>query len=321
MIAIIGPLGGIVMKPRWTIDEKLSQQQRQVTLRDLLQKQWLLPRHFVHCLRVGRRVFLNGYYQPMNTVVKAGDRVQLYFLGNEFRTATSSYLPTDDPHLDILYENQNLLVVNKPAGQKSHPNYRGEPGTLMNDVAGYLKQTSPTSAAYMVHRLDQQTSGAMIVAKNPVVVPILDRLISSGQIHRYYLAIVKGQLQLASGHFDWPIGRDPADKRKRLVNGVHAQSALTYYKVLSANQDFSLVKLRLATGRTHQIRVHLAHAGYPLIGDPLYNPSSSVGRLMLHGYALQLVLPFSMKTMTIQATAPRFFKKKLIDFDLGKITQ
>lgn len=307
-----------MMEARWVIKERLFLQQPQVSLRDLLQHQWLLPRRFVHCLRVGRRVLLNGRYQPMNTSVQPGDEIQLYFLGNEFRTATSSYLPSADPHLDVLYENRDLLVVNKAAGQKSHPNYGGEPGTLMNDVAGYLKQTSPTSAAYMVHRLDQQTSGAMIVAKNPVVVPILDRLISNGQIHRYYLAAVEGHVQPSEGSFSWPIGRDPNDKRKRLVNGTNAQPALTYYQVVSANQRASLVKLRLVTGRTHQIRVHLAHAGHPLIGDPLYNPSSSVSRLMLHGYALRLVLPFKMTTMTIHAPIPRFFQQKLIDFDLGK---
>lgn len=254
----------------------------------------------------------------MNTVVHPGDNIQLNFLGNEFRTATSSYLPSLNPHLDVLYENRDLLVVNKPAGQKSHPNYQGEPGTLMNDVAGYLQQTCPSSAAFMVHRLDQQTSGAMIVAKNPVVVPILDRLISSGQIHRYYLSIVEGSLNPDSGHFDWPIGHDPDDKRKRLVDGVDAQPALTYYQVLSSRPQFSLVKLRLATGRTHQIRVHLAHARHPLVGDPLYNPLSPVKRLMLHGYALRLVLPFSMKTLTIKAPTPRFFQRKLIDFDLEK---
>ncbi|WP_367341338.1 RluA family pseudouridine synthase [Limosilactobacillus sp.] len=309
------------MKVRWTIDEQLSQQQQQITLRDLLQKQWLLPRRFVHFLRIGRRVLLNDHYQSMNAVVHPGDHVQLNFLGNEFRTATSSYVPSTDPRLNILYENRDLLVVNKPAGQKSHPNYDGEPGTLMNDVAGYLKQSSSSSAAYMVHRLDQQTSGAMIVAKNPVVVPILDRLISSGQIHRYYLAIVEGSLSPDSGRFSWPIGRDPEDKRKRMVDGTHAQHALTNYQVLSLGTRASLVKLRLATGRTHQIRVHLAHSGHPLVGDPLYNPASPVKRLMLHGYALRLVLPFSMQTLAIHAPTPRFFKQKLIDFDLENRTQ
>lgn len=305
-----------MMEARWVIREELAAQQARGSLRQLLEKQWLLPRHLVHSLRSRRQVFLNGRYQPMNTPVRPGDQVTLNFFGDEFRTAESSYVPTLSPRLSILYENRDLLVINKPAGQKSHPNYRGETGTLMNDAAGYLKATAPQSAAYMVHRIDQQTSGAMIVAKNPVVVPILDRLISSGRIHRHYLAVVAGKLQPASGHFDWPIGRDPADRRKRMVNGTQAQPALTYYQLVDSNDRASLVRLRLATGRTHQIRVHLAHAGHPLLGDPLYNPASPTERLMLHGDALRLVLPFSMQPLLIHAPLSRFFQQKLINFAL-----
>ena len=186
---------------------------------------------------------------------------------------------TSAPHLAVLFENRDLLVVNKPRGQKSHPNEEGETGTVMNDVAGYLAGSN--DGAYMVHRLDLQTSGAMIVAKNPIVVPVLNRLIADGLIHREYVAVVEGRLE-GIGCWDWPIGRDPEDPRWRAVDGLHAQPARTYYRSLAANDQRSLVQLRLATGRTHQLRVHLAHSGHPIVGDPIYNRASAE-RMLLHG--------------------------------------
>ena len=116
----------------------------------------------------------------------------------------------------------------------------------------------------MVHRIDLQTSGAVIVAKNPIVVPILNRLISNGQIHRQYLAVVEGEMA-QSGKFDWAIGRNPVNPHLHQVNGQNAQPALTYYDTLASNRERSLVKLRLVTGRTHQLRVHLAYSGHQLL--------------------------------------------------------
>lgn len=182
---------------QWQIQEQLAANQPVLSIRELLQQQWLLPKRFVHYLRSRRQVLVNGKYHSMNTAIHPGDQVVLQFRGDEFRhPGNNQYIPTNNPKLDVLYENRDLLVVNKPRGQKSHPNETGETGTLMNDVAGYLHHQ-----AYMVHRIDLQTSGAVIVAKNPVVVPILDRLISLGKIHREYLALVEGQIK-GSGEWD-----------------------------------------------------------------------------------------------------------------------
>ena len=234
----------------------------------------------------------------------------LQFRGDEFRhPGNNQYIPTNNPKLDVLYENRVLLVVNKPRGQKSHPNETGETGTLMNDVAGYLHHQ-----AYMVHRIDLQTSGAVIVAKNPVVVPILDRLISLGKIHREYLALVEGQIK-GSGEWDWPIGNDPSDIRKRKVNGEHSQRAQTFYQTVKSNSEYSLVDLKLGTGRTHQLRVHLEYSGHPIVGDPIYNPSSSA-KMYLHGYKQRLVVPFSNQKITITAPLPDYFSQDLVKYHL-----
>lgn len=299
---------------RWQLNEQLMPNQPPRTLRSLLHEQWLLPSRLVHYLRVRRQVLVNGQYQSMNYQVAPGDQVALCFVGDEFRTPDSNdYVPTVNPQLNILYENRDLLVVNKPRGQKTHPNYHGETGTLMNDVAGYLAESN--DGAYMVHRIDLQTSGAVIVAKNPVVVPVLNRLISADQIHRQYLAVVDGQLR-GHGEWDWPIGKDPSTPHLHRVNGLHAQPAKSYYESLAASEQYSLVRLTLATGRTHQLRVHLAHSGHPIVGDPLYNSRSSKG-MLLHGQRQRLVLPFVMKSLQISAPLPFYFHNFLLKYNLN----
>lgn len=299
---------------RWYLTEVLSLDQPSRPLRELLHQQWLLPDRLIHYLRRRQHVLVNGRYQPVNKLVHAGDRIDLLFNGDEVRTpAANDYQPTVNPQLTILFENRDLLVVNKPRGQKSHPNVAGETGTVMNDVAGYLAGSN--DGAYMVHRLDLQTSGALIVAKNPIAVPILNRLIAAGQIHREYLAIVEGRLT-GSGSWDWPIGRDPVDPRWRAVNGLCAQPTLTYYQSLAATSQRSLVRLRLATGRTHQLRVHLAHSGHPIVGDPIYNRNSPE-QMLLHGDRQRLVIPFTMQKREIVAPLPTYFQKYLVKYKLS----
>lgn len=303
------------MKYRWQINEKLTDDQETKPLRKLLHDQWLLPSRLIHYLRIRRTVLVNGEYRSMNELVGRNDNIQLLFCGDEIRTPTANdYIPSSQSHLEVLYENRDLLVVNKPRGQKTHPNYHGETGTLMNDVAGYLAHSQ--NNAYMVHRIDLQTSGAVIVAKNPIVVPILNRLISGGQIHRQYLAVVEGEMA-QSGKFDWSIGHNPENPHLHQVNGQNAQPALTYYDTLASNRERSLVKLRLVTGRTHQLRVHLAHSGHPIVGDPLYNPLSTEG-MLLHGVSQKLILPFVMKSLNISAPLPSYFENYLVKYNLAK---
>ena len=303
------------MNYQWRIIETLSDNQEIKPLRQLLHDQWLLPNRLIHYLRVRRSVLVNGKSISMNEHVQSEDEILLQFCGDEVRTPDANdYVPSAHPDLKILYENRDLLVVNKPRGQKTHPNYHGEPGTLMNDVAGYLADSQ--NSAYMVHRIDLQTSGAVIIAKNPIVVPILNRLISDGRIHRQYLAVVEGEMQ-RQGEMSWPIGRNPANLHLHQVNGENAQPALTYYQVIANNPARSLVKLQLATGRTHQLRVHLAHSGHPIVGDPLYNPKSAEG-MLLHGWKQKLILPFIMKSLNITAPLPSYFQNYLVKYNLAK---
>lgn len=279
----------------------------QFTIRACL-KHWLIPKRIQGQLRQTKRIRLNQAPASVASLVHAGDQLQLDFIPTDFRTPVSNYLPDATQTMAILYATSDLLVVNKPAGIKAHPNQPGERGTVLNYLAAALNDHS--QAPYMVHRLDQMTSGAMLVALNPVVVPILDRLISTKQIHRTYYAWVRGHFINECGHFNAPIGHHPTDKRKRWVNTPDAQSALTDYQVLQTTSHHSLLKLTLHSGRTHQLRVHLAASHHPIIGDPLYDDAyKNAPRLLLHAVELQLQLPFSDQRVTVPAPLPSAFQQ------------
>ncbi|MHA8137986.1 RluA family pseudouridine synthase [Lactobacillaceae bacterium Scapto_B20] len=274
-------------------------------LRKLLSQKLLIPKYLIYRLRTHKRVTVNGRYLPMNFAVQPGDQVAINFATDDFKRVQIA-TPDDASSVQPLYETNDLIVVNKQRGDKTHPNQPGELGATINHVAAYLKPKH--QVPYIIHRLDQQTSGAIIFGKNPAVVPILTRLISEKQIERTYLAWVSGNVLNDHDQVDLPIGIDPDDQRKRKVNGPAAVNALTYYQVIRCTANRTLLKIKLATGRTHQIRVHMAAIGHPLIGDPLYNPDSHAP-LQLHSYQLSLIQPFEMTHHQITAPLPDDFMK------------
>lgn len=267
-------------------------------LTNLLRRTWLIPKSVYHYLRVGQRILLNGRYQSVNTLAQPGDHIHLIFQPEDFRTPAPQFLLGDAQRLKILYENQDLIVLDKPAGQKTHANQPWEDDCLLNDLMAYYADTA--TLPYIVHRLDKATSGAIVVAKNPVMLPLLSRTIKMKQTARHYLAWIHGQLPATQGWLTTPIGRDPDDKRKRMANGVNALPADTFYQVQRQTAHTSLVALTLTTGRTHQIRVHLAAAGHPILGDPLYDPDyRDDPRLFLHAHTLKISVPFYQHTLGI----------------------
>lgn len=189
---------------------------------------------------------------------------------------------------EIIYEDQNVLVINKPKGQKTHPNLN-ENKTALNDCATYLGH-SP----YIVHRLDMLTGGLLLVAKNPAVVPILNRQLTNKTFHREYLAqVTHPEFLQKKGTIERAIGHDPTDPRKRMIDPNGLKST-THYQLIWKKSDSAEIKLRLETGRTHQIRVHLASIGCPIIGDPLYNPEYTTGQdLQLLAYQMSFIEPFT----------------------------
>ena len=200
-----------------------------------------------------------------------------------------------------VYQEQHLIIVNKHEGMKTHGN-QPEEIALLNHVSAYVGQT-----CYVVHRLDKETSGLILFAKNPFILPILNRLLEKKEISREYWALVEGKVGSKELIFRDKIGRDRHDRRKRVVDFKNGQYAETHVTRLKQFQNkTSLVRCRLKTGRTHQIRVHLSHHGHSILGDPLYNPHSKTKRLMLHAFKLSFIHPLTLNQLSFTALSGTF---------------
>lgn len=269
----------------------------ELTIRELLKK-WLIPKKWQHFFRIQEDVLINGTYHSFNTIVQDNDVITLNF---DFPPRTEQhYLPGSDP-IDVVYEDDDIIVVNKKAGKKTHPNLATESDSLMNDVETYLKNGHP----YMVHRIDMETSGLVLISKTPYLVPIFNRQLSSKTLHREYLALVDLDQSIRnSGTIDLPIGQDPNDVRKRMVTN-DGLNATTKFEVVEKNKYYALVRLNLLTGRTHQLRVHLAKNGWPIVNDPLYNSHQKTGNLFLFAHKLTFQQPFTHNFKIIQAKVPK----------------
>ncbi|AXQ77744.1 RluA family pseudouridine synthase [Streptococcus chenjunshii] len=266
------------------------------TVKELLEKHLLIPRKIRHFLRSKKHVWLNG--QPVHWQNQANPGDTLYLQFDEEDYPVKTIIMGDKKQVHCLYEDEHIIIVNKEEGMKTHGNEPGELA-LLNHVSAYAGQT-----CYVVHRLDKETSGALMFAKNPFILPILNRLLEDKQIVRHYLALAQGQFPLANRVYKEKIGRDRHDRRKRLVD-QKGQSAITKVKRLAQYRESCLLDCSLETGRTHQIRVHLAHHGHAVIGDPLYS-TVTCSRLMLHAYQLSFRHPLTLKSVTVKAESASF---------------
>ena len=270
-----------------------------------------LTRSFVQNLIRQGEVFSGGKAQKANFRLKEGTEVEFFLVPPK-----EIGLEAEDIPLDIVYEDSDLAVVNKPQGMVVHPAPGNERGTLVNalmfhvrDLAGIGGELRPG----IVHRIDKDTSGLLVVAKNDEAHRSLAAQIKAKTARRVYWAILEGCPKEESGTVNAPIGRSPKDRKKMAVV-PDGRSAVTHYKVLRRFDGFSLVECRLETGRTHQIRVHMARIGHPVAGDPLYGPQKSrlgLSAQALHAIELTLTHPSSGQTMRFYAPPPENFLRCL----------
>ena len=217
--------------------------------------------------------------------------------------------------INILYEDNDIAVIDKKAGLVIHPSYGHESGTLVNAIMFHINDLSGINGEIrpgIVHRLDKDTSGLIIIAKNDKAHNKLSEMFKNKEINKTYLAIVKGSLGKDTGRLETQMGRDLKDRKKMSVLKIGGKTAITNYEVLDKNDKFSLVRVNIETGRTHQIRVHMKYLGYPILGDSVYGKESkSVKRQMLHAYKLEFIHPVTGKEMIIKSEIPKDFSEVL----------
>lgn len=273
-----------------------------------------LSRSYIQKMIREGNVAVNGRPVRQNFRVSADDEVS--FLLPE--AVEPQILPEDIP-LDILYEDDDLLVVNKPKGMVVHPAAGHYSHTLVNAVLfhcrGQLSGINGVLRPGIVHRIDKDTTGSVLICKNDAAHRSIARQLKEHSIVRRYRAIVCGSLKEEEGTVDAPIGRDPSDRKKMAINRKNGKEAVTHYRVLQRFSGYTCIECRLETGRTHQIRVHMASLGHPLLGDAVYGPKKSPFSFLegqtLHAMILAFVHPVTGEYVETCAPLPEYFEHLL----------
>ena len=264
-------------------------------------------RHLLRQLKETEDGLLRNAQPTFTTVaLKAGDRIRVRLL--EKAEGSEAIMPAPLP-FEIVYEDEDLLVVNKPADMPIHPSFQNHGNTLADALTWHYQQHGEDFVYRCINRLDRDTTGLLIVAKHLLSASILSDMVGKREIHREYLAIVKG-IPPENGTISAPIGRKKGSAILREVNFETGEPAVTHFARLEIRNDLSLVSLKLETGRTHQIRVHMGYIGCPLIGDYLYYPECSrISRQALHSHRLSFLHPITGKALSFTAPLPEDMKK------------
>ena len=254
----------------------------------------------IHLKKTENGILLNGEWAYVGQFLKEGDHLEIRII--EFESS-EQIVPTELP-LDIVYEDEDLLIINKPADMPIHPSINNYDNTLANALMWYYQQKGETFVYRCINRLDRDTTGLLIVAKNMLSGGILSDMSKKREIHREYLAIAEGEVP-QEGVIDAPIARKEESVIERCVDFEKGDRAVTHYWRLDYRNGYSLVRLKLETGRTHQIRVHMKYLGHPLTGDYLYNPDYRIlNHQALHSWKLAFRHPITGAQMQFKADPP-----------------
>ena len=257
--------------------------------------------NLVELKKIPESVVLNGEPVFLNARLNAGDALKIRII----ETESSEHIPPADIPLDIVYEDGDIIVLNKPAGMPTHPSRNNYDNTLANGLAKYFRDQGEDFVFRCTNRLDRDTSGLILVSKHMVSASIMGDMVRERRFSREYLAICKGSVTPNAGTIDVPLGRKSGSIIERCVDFENGERAVTHYEVVKEASGHSLVKLKLDTGRTHQIRIHMKYLGFPLIGDYLYNPDyEHMNRQALHSYRIEFDHPVTGEHMKFTCPLP-----------------
>ncbi len=267
---------------------------------DFLRKTGYSRHVIIHLKKTENGILLNGEWAYVGQSLKEGDHLEIHIIEEE---SSEQIVPSELP-LDIVYEDEDLLIINKPADMPIHPSINNYDNTLANALMWYYQQKGETFVYRCINRLDRDTTGLLIVAKNMLSGGILSDMSKKREIHREYLAIAEGEIP-QEGVIDAPIARKEESVIERCVDFERGDRAVTHYWRLDYRNGYSLVRLKLETGRTHQIRVHMKYLGHPLTGDYLYNPDYRIlNHQALHSWKLAFRHPVTGAQMQFKADPP-----------------
>lgn len=289
------------------LEYTVSLEEAGVTIKDFLRQKGYSRQNIVELKKQERSILVNGVWEYVTYRLQLGDLLQICMK----EKASEKIAPVNLP-FPILYEDEDLMVIDKPADMPIHPSLNNYDNTLANAAAFYFNQKGIPFRFRCINRLDRDTTGLTVLAKNMVSCSILQEQMLKREIKREYLAIADGYIEEDSGIITAPIGRRDGSTIERMIDYENGEHAVTHFKVLERMADATLLSLILETGRTHQIRVHMASIGHPLLGDFLYNPKDQrMNRQALHAWHLSLKHPITGERMEWEADIPSDMKAVL----------
>lgn len=281
---------------------KIKENDNYINVKELLKAYFNISDRLLLKLKKNKKILINGISSNINSKLSTNDIVEVLI---DFEEDNSNIIPTK-MDLDIIYEDDAYIVINKPAGIPIHPSMNHFTDSLSNGVRYYFDQIELKKKIRPVNRLDKNTSGLVIFAKNEYIQERLIEQMKNNLFYKEYIAICEGKFENTKGIINAPIARKENSIIERCIRN-DGETAITEYEVLNYNseENYSIVKCVLKTGRTHQIRVHMSYIGHPILGDTLYgHESSKIDRQALHSYKMSFVHPIEQKQVTYIATFP-----------------
>lgn len=284
--------------------EKIVVEEENIRLDQYLSNTLDISRSKIQKLLKQDKIKVNGKTEKSSYLVKMDDVIDVQSELDFTIKIEAKNIP-----IDIVYEDEYLMIINKKSGMVVHPAPGHYEDTLVNALLYHFNIKDTTNIRVgIVHRLDKDTSGLMMVAKTDEMLDKLSNMIKEKEVKRHYLALVEGVISPETGTIDAPIGRDINTREKMMVTDVNSKEAITHFKVLKRYKEYTLVECVLDTGRTHQIRVHMAYINHPIVNDPVYNKkkASEFGQ-MLHSKSIEFIHPVTGKKIFFEVEPPKEF--------------